>query len=93
MVRDVLPIAEIQPLALSLSRDPDGFVLRATNPNGDHVEGEAALVLWAHEGAPAPQQFRLAGGETAELRFEGTGARAVARMTWYGQVQYVEAEG
>ncbi len=93
VVRDVLPIGEVQPLELSLFRWPEAWVLRTTNPNGDHIEGEAAVVLEGREADPTTQPLRLAGGETAELLFPGSGSRAVAKVTWYGHVQYAQAEG
>ena len=93
MVRDVLPIGEVAPLALSLARRHDGYLLRVTNPNGDQVEGEAAVVLGTYDSDPVPRPLRVPGGETVELIFPGTGARAVAKVTWYGHVQYLEEEG
>jgi len=86
VVQDVRPVGEIQPLAVSLARDRK-LVVRITNPNADYVEGQVALIR-----GPQPQWFRLAAGETEEFFFL-SGADAVAKVTWYGNVQYVREGG
>ena len=121
--QDALAVGSPAPLAVSLRREPDSFVVRldnvATSPSsgeGDVIEGLVALITpmptWGEvirrPGAsvagrpdrcriePAVQPFFLAPGEQTELTFTaqppgtvlGSGW-AVAKVMYYGQVQYV----
>ena len=95
-IQDVLPVGEILPLEVTLTRDDGGFTVTLANPNPDYVEGQVALITppdtWqAIE--PRMQAFRIEAKGSAELRFttEGDLSRTwgAARVAWYGRVQYV----
>lgn len=106
VVQDVLPIGEIVPLESSLTQEGKRFLVRVKNPNSDYVEGEVALVTplesWGRAAdtlarglvGPRVQAFRLEPQEMQELAFAIAGDRAgiwaVAKVMWYGQVQYVQ---
>jgi len=61
VVQDVVPIGEIQPLALSLRRGQGAFVVGLENPNSDYVEGEIQLITPAEawgklsDASPSPR--------------------------------------
>jgi len=98
-IQDVLPVGEILPLEVTLTRDDGGFTVTLANPNPDCVEGQVALITpletW---GAIAPRMraFRIGANGSAELRFGAkgdlSGTWAVARVAWYGRVQYARVQ-
>ena len=106
LLQDVLPVGEVQELKASLRREQETFVLSLANPNADYVEGEAALITPLESwGAPVGEfarasvdprayAFRLDPGEEKQFRFALTGDReglwAVAKVAWYGRVQYLQ---
>ncbi len=103
-LQDVLPVGDILPLEVTLTRDDGGFTVTLANPNPDYVEGQVALITpletWGKAAGafsrasitPRSQAFTLAANGSAELRFtsEGDLSRtwAVTRVAWYGRVQY-----
>jgi hypothetical protein len=105
LIQDVIPIGEIRPLDVSLTREDDGFVVNIANPNHDSVEGQIHLVTsfesWGRavssfalgEVTPASHAFHLDAGKdyrfTFAARGEGHSAWAVAKVSWYGRVQYI----
>ena len=105
-LQDVLPIGEIVPLEAALTRQDGRFVVRVTNPNSDYVEGQVALITplesWGSSVdtfalssvTPRLHPFRLeAGAEesfTFAVRGDMTGLWAVAKVMWYGRLQYVQ---
>ena len=105
-LQEVLPIGEIRPLSVSLSRQADAFLVAVENPNADYVEGQVTLVTpvesWGQavgslavcEVSPRLHSFRVEGNASQTLRFavggEGEVGWAVARVAWYGNVQYAD---
>jgi hypothetical protein len=105
MLQDVVPIGDIQPLALSLRRDRGSFVIELENPNHDFVEGEVQLITpveaWGRlseglalaEVTPRAFPFRLEAQREQSFTFRASGDSdamwAVAKVSWYGNVQYV----
>jgi hypothetical protein len=108
VLQDVIPVGEIRPLEVSLTREGSEFVVRAKNPNADYVEGQVALITplesWGQvvdtfalgEVAPRLHSFRLEAGAEDEFRFAVQGSLgavwAVAKVMWYGRVQYVQVQ-
>jgi len=108
-LQDVLPIGEVAPLEVSLARVEDRFVVRMRNPNPDYAEGEIALVTplesWGRAAdtlarglvSPRLHAFRLDPEQEGEFTFaatgDATGLWAVAKVMWYGRVQYVQEGG
>jgi alpha-mannosidase len=106
MVQDVLPVGDIAPLEVSLQRGEDGFLVSLRNPNEDYVEGEVTLVTpvesWGRlvdtlalsNVAPRSHVFRIDGGQEQSFAFavsgKAEGLWAVAKVAWYGNVQYVQ---
>ena len=106
LLQDVLPVGEVQPLPASLRREQDAFVVSLSNPNTDYVEGQVTLITplesWGASvgefarGSVDPRScaFRLDPGEEKQFRFAITGDReglwAVAKVAWYGRVQYLQ---
>ena len=106
VLQDVLPVGEVQLLQASLQREQDAFVVDLTNANADHVEGQIALITplesWGASvgefarGSVDPRwyDFQLGPDEQKQFRFAVTGDReglwAVAKVAWYGYVQYVQ---
>jgi hypothetical protein len=104
ILQDVIPIGEILPLALSLTREQDALVAEVTNPNHDSVEGEVQLVtpveawgglaegLALAEVTPRSHIFRLEAERSQRFTFPARGDSeamwAVAKVAWYGRVQY-----
>ncbi len=98
IVQDALPVGEIVPLSVSLTREEGGCVVIVENPNPDHVEGEIHLLLppdsWPEEmerGFSPMRPFRVEAKARAEIRLALAGegpAWASARVAWYGHVQY-----
>jgi len=104
-IQDVLSVGEIRPLEVSLTRDDSSFAVRVTNPNPDYVEGQVALITpletWGaaaggHTRArvtPRGHPFLIAaqGEDTLRFAVEGdlSAVWAVAKVMWYGHVQYV----
>lgn len=92
-VQDVLPVGEIAPLEVGLAREGDGITVSITNPNPDCVEGLVELIAppeaWAKL-TPRMQPFRVEANGSAARHFavEGEAAQSVARVAWYGRVQY-----
>jgi len=105
LIQDIIPIGEIRPLDVVLAREHDGFVVNVGNPNLDFVEGQIHLITslesWGPrvgsfalgEVTPACYAFRLDAGKDRRFTFtaqgEGTSTWAVAKVSWYGHVQYV----
>ncbi len=103
-IQEVLPIGDIVPLAASISRESDGFLVTVQNPNPDYVEGQVTLITrlpsWGEavgslalsHVSPHTRCFRIEANCTESLRFsaggEPDGLWAVARVAWYGNVQY-----
>ncbi len=98
-VQDVLPVGEILPLSVSLTREEDGdCVVTVENPNPDYVEGDIQLILppetWQEalsRGFSPIRWFRVEANSRAGFRFPLGAletAWAVARVGWYGNVQY-----
>jgi hypothetical protein len=106
VLQDVLPVGEIEPLEVSLTREDSDFVMCAKNPNPDYVEGQVALITplesWGRavdtfalgEVAPRLHSFRLEAGAEEQFTFAVRGnlnrVWAVAKVMWYGRVQYVQ---
>lgn len=106
VLQDVVPIGEILPLDAQLERADGGFAVRVRNPNADYVEGQLALITplesWgscvetsaATAVEPRAQPFRLEAGAEERFAFRlsgpGEGMWAVAKLMWYGRVQYVQ---
>ena len=106
VIQDVLPIGEIEPLESSLTREDGRFSLRVKNPNPDYVEGQVALITplesWGpsvdrfalSEVTPRLHVFRLDPGAEEIFPFavdrNMEGLWAVAKIMWYGRVQYVQ---
>ena len=106
VLQDVIPIGDILPLASSLRWQEDGLLLEVRNPNPDFVEGQAAIITpvasWG--GAvdslalaavtPRLYAFRLEPAQQKRFAYRWEGARqglwAVAKVMWYGNVQYTE---
>jgi len=107
LIQDIIPIGEIRPLDVSLSRGDDGFMVSVRNPNHDFVEGQIQLITplesWGSvvgsfalgEVTPASYAFRLEAGKdhcsTFAARGGGSSTWAAAKVSWYGRVQYVVA--
>ncbi len=105
-LQDVLPIGDIRPLEATLARGDDGYVARLANPNPDYVEGQLALITpvesWGESVdslalssvTPRLHCFRLDAGEESTFAFtvrgHAEGLWAVAKVMWYGRVQYVQ---
>ena len=99
----------IRPLEVQLSREGAGFLVRVRNPNPDYVEGQVALITplesWGapvdvyalSEVTPRVYPFRLDSGEEQQFPFavqgDMTSLWAVAKVIWYGRVQYVQETG
>ena len=106
LLQDTLFIGDIAPLKASLLRTPDGFVVRLRNPNRDYVEGQVALITplesWGSAVGslarsaitPRLHSFSVEAGEEKRFTFSAHGDKdglwAVAKVMWYGQVQYVQ---
>jgi hypothetical protein len=94
-VQDVLSVGEIALLEASLSREDGGFTVTITNPNPDEVERLVDLIappaFWRAI-TPRMQPFRVEAKGSVARRFtvegEVSGAQPVARVAWYGRVQY-----
>jgi hypothetical protein len=93
-LQDVLPVGEIAPLEISLTREGDGFTVSIANPNPDGVEGLVELIAppaYWRALAPRMQPFRVEANGSVMRRFtvegEVSGVRPVARVAWYGRVQ------
>jgi len=109
IIQDVIPVGDIQPLKSTLERTEDGFLVRIGNPNADYVEGFVALVTpvesWGEamdtyarcEISPRFHSFRIEAGAEREFPFtlagDPEGLWAVAKVAWYGNVQYVQPTG
>ena len=105
VLQDVVPIGDIQPLALSLRREQGAFVVDVENPNHDFVEGEVQLITpveaWGRlseglalaEVTPRAFPLRLEAQQEQSFTFRADGDSdamwAVAKVSWYGNVQYV----
>jgi len=103
-IQEVLPIGDIVPLAVSISRESDDFLVTVQNPNPDYVEGQVTLITppeawpkltpdsvrWI--AVPDDTCFRIEANSSQTLRFslrgKADGLWAVARVAWYGNVQY-----
>jgi alpha-mannosidase len=106
IVQDVMPVGDIVPLEVSLHRGGDGFVVNLQNPNDDYVEGQVTLVtpveswgglvdtLALSSVTPHSHFFRLDGGREQSFGFQLSGTAeglwAVAKVAWYGNVQYAQ---
>jgi hypothetical protein len=108
IVQDVVPVGDVAPLTLSLVQEEGRFVLSLANPNPDYVEGEVALITpleyWGpavdtlalgHVG-PRCRAFRVGPGAEENLAFTAEGIAAglwaVAKVSWYGRVQYAQLD-
>jgi hypothetical protein len=105
-LQDVIPVGDIRPLEVSLERDEGGFLVRVANPNPDYVEGHVTLITpietWGvavddyRRAAVTPRlhAFTIDADSAQEFRFDAAGSVedqwAVARVAWYGNVQYVQ---
>ena len=105
-IQDVLPVGKVAPLSASLSREEKAFCVDLYNPNADYVEGQVTLVTpmesWGSavgsfalcEVSPRVHCFRLEAGGQARFRFsvrdDFKGLWAVAKVMYYGQVQYLQ---
>jgi len=105
LLQDIIPIGEISPLEVSLTREEDGFVVSIRNPNHDFVEGQVQLVTpvesWGEpvgrfalgNVTPGSYPFRIEAAQSQRFTFAARGqsrsAWAVAKVAWYGRVQYV----
>ena len=105
-LQDVLPIGEIVPLEAALTRQDGRFQVRLVNPNSDYVEGQVALITPLESWGPSVDTFALnavtprlhafrleAGAEqTFPFAVQGDmkGLWAVAKVMWYGRLQYVQ---
>jgi len=103
-LQEVLAIGDIVPLYLSISKESDGFRVALQNPNPDYVEGQATLITplpsWGEavgslalsQVSPRAHCFRIEANSSQTLRFSAPGKAdglwAVARVAWYGNVQY-----
>ncbi|NIR18800.1 MAG: hypothetical protein GTN79_03210 [Gammaproteobacteria bacterium] len=108
VLQDVIPVGEIAPLVASLTRQDGRFVVSVGNPNSDYVEGQVALITplesWGRAAGslaraavrPWVHPFRLEAGaaDTFGFAIEGTdaGTWAIAKLMWYGRVQYVQED-
>ncbi|MBN1461479.1 MAG: hypothetical protein JXA57_18275 [Armatimonadetes bacterium] len=108
-LQDVIPVGDIRPLEISLTRETEGFSVRINNPNPDYVEGHVSLITpvetWGplvdnHRRAtitPRLAPFRIEANSAQEFRFDAVGVVedqwAVAKVAWYGNVQYVQEAG
>ena len=106
MLQDVISIGEIVPLEVKLAREEQRFVVQVRNPNPDYVEGQVALITplesWGSlvdtfaltAVAPRLYPFRLDPSGQEVFRFAVRGDMsslwAVAKVMWYGRVQYVQ---
>jgi hypothetical protein len=106
VLQDVIPIGEMAPLEAWLGRAEDGFSVRVTNPNTDYVEGQLVLITplesWGgcvdtyalSAVTPRVRAFRLDPGAEEKYAFAVGGRNhdlwAVAKLMWYGRVQYVQ---
>ena len=94
-IQEVLPIGEILPLEASLVRGGGGWWVTLVNPNSDYVEGDVTLIAagGAEAGvSPWYLPFRLEAKARSDFRVEAEGgadAGLVAKIAWYGHVQYV----
>jgi len=108
-VQEVIPVGDIAPLGISLQREQGRYIVRLTNPNADYIDGHVALVTplesWgrAVDGCglaavtPRLHSFRIEANAEQQLAFEiqgdARGQWAIAKVAWYGNVQYVQEPG
>ena len=94
-IQEVLPVGEILPLEASLVREGEGWWVTLLNPNSDYVEGDVTLIAAGGAEArvcPWYLPFRLEAKARSDFRVEaegGAGTGLVAKVAWYGHVQYV----
>jgi hypothetical protein len=104
LYQDIIPIGDVQPLALTVAREANAFSVTIENPNGDHVEGQVVLITplesWGAAASPlavaavSPRlyAFTLQPQARQTLRFTVRGDMnslwAAAKVMWYGNVQY-----
>jgi hypothetical protein len=137
LFQDVIPIGDVQPLAITLAREESAFLVTVENPNGDYVEGQVVLITPLESWGPAVGRlavaavsprlyaFNLQAGAKQTFRFTIAALRssdvprpegrdggpeglatsslrstsrgninsiwAVAKVMWYGNVQYTQA--
>jgi hypothetical protein len=105
-VQDAVPVGEVSPLSAALTREDGRFVVSLANPNADYVEGQVSLVTplesWGAAAdtlalasiTPRVRQFQIAARGEEQVAFgidgPGEGVWAVAKVAWYGRVQYVQ---
>jgi len=108
-VQDVIPVGDVAPLGISLQREQDRYIVHLTNPNADYIEGHVTLVTplesWGEpvDGCgltavtPRLHAFRIEANAEQQLAFEiqgdANGQWAIAKVAWYGNVQYVQEPG
>jgi len=94
------------PLEAALTRQDGRFLVRVMNPNSDYVEGQVALITPLESWGPSVDTFALsavtprlhafrleAGAEQSfafAARGDMAGLWAVAKVMWYGHLQYVQ---
>jgi len=98
----------VRPLQSSLHREGEALTVRLANPNADYVEGHVSLIApiesWGETvdgvalGGVTPRlhSFRLEAQSQQEFRFTVEGeppAWAIAKVCWYGNIQYVQERG